>query len=69
MSQNNIDETISFLKRYVKVSAVPGQKHISPDLVNAEDLSRYQQAMIDIQKAIDEGTLTETEFKSRVGLD
>ncbi len=63
-----LNEAIEVLKRYVKFSNVPGQKHISPDLVNADDLPTYQEAMITTQRAVALGELKSEELKDRIGL-
>lgn len=63
-----LDEAIDFLKQYVKYSAVPGQKHIDPSLVNAEDLGRYEQAFKVSQDAVLDGEITEDNLRSRLGL-
>ena len=64
-----VDEAIGLLKRIVKYSAVPGQKHLDFTLVNAPEREKYELAMIIVKKAVQEGHLKEIELKSRLGLN
>lgn len=63
-----VEEAISFLKSYVKESAVPGQMHISPDLVNAEDIPNFEKAMALTRHAVLKGEITEDDLQKALGL-
>ena len=63
-----LNNAISLLRRYVKESAVPGQMHISPDLVNVEDLPLYEEAMEVANNAVIRGELTRDELLGMLGL-
>ena len=63
-----LQEAIKFLKPYVKESAVPGQMHISPDLVNAEDLQTFELAMQTTNNAIYKGEMTRDDLMKELGL-
>ncbi len=65
----NVEKAIVFLRKYVKESAVPGQKHISPDLVNAQDLKEFEQAMESTNNAVLRGELTREDLMLRLGLN
>ncbi len=63
-----LEEAIVFLKNYVKESAVPGQMHISPDLVNAEDMDKFEEAMRITNNTVVKGEMTRDELQSKLGL-
>lgn len=63
-----LKEAIEFLKNYVKESAVPGQMHISPDLVNSEDLPKFNEAMELTNNSVLKGELTRAELVKQLGL-
>lgn len=63
-----LEEAILFLQSYIKESAVPKQKHISPDLVSAEDLLRYEEAMKVVNDQVLKGLLSREELLRKLGL-
>lgn len=63
-----LQAAIQILKQYVKESAVPGQMHISPDLVNAQDLESYEAAMEMAHNAVLKGELSREELLRKLGL-
>lgn len=63
-----IEEAQNYLKQFVKGSAIPGQTHIARDLVPAEQLERFDQALLFIHQKVREGELKMDEFKRELGL-
>ena len=62
-------EAVDILQNYVKESAVPGQMHISADLVSTKDLPRFQEAMETTTNAILKGDITREELLQQLGLN
>ena len=63
-----LEEAISLLQSYVKESTVPNQMHLSPDLVNAQDLPLYQEAMKVVNDKIITRELSREELLRKLGL-
>ena len=63
-----LSAAIKILQQYIKESAIPGQRHISPDLVNASDLPTYQQALEVTNKAVLQGELSREQLLHQLGL-
>ena len=63
-----LQDAVNILKQYVKESAVPGQKHISPDLVNTKDMDVYQKALKTANDAVLTGELDRAELMKQLGL-
>lgn len=63
-----LKEAILFLRNYVKESAIPGQNHISPDLVNSEDIEKFEQAMEITNNAVYKGEMTRDQLTKELGL-
>lgn len=64
----DFQDAVTFLKKFVKESAVPGQKHISPDLVNANELPQFQEAMTITNNAVVKGEITREELTRLLGV-
>ena len=63
-----LQDAINILKQYVKESDVPGQKHISSDLVNIQDLETYKGALKMANDAVLKGKLAQAELIRQLGL-
>jgi len=63
-----LEEAISYLKKGVKFSAVPGQKHIDPTLFSALEKDEYENALKTLNTSIKNGEMTEAQAKERLGL-
>ena len=63
-----LSAAIKILQHYVKESAIPGQRHISPDLVNVRDLPTYEQALEVANKAVLQGELSREQLLHQLGL-
>lgn len=64
----NIEWAIEKLKDLVKESHIKGQMHIDLSLSTADQRETYLQALFIVRSEISEGTITEQDFKIRVGL-
>ena len=63
-----LEQAIAFLKKTIKESCIPGQNHIDPALLSAEEQKVYQNAMVAVTTAISRGEMTREEFDQKVGL-
>ena len=63
-----LQEAVAILQNYVKESAVPGQMHISADLVSIEDMPRFEEAMKMTNNAVLKGEITREELLRQLGL-
>lgn len=61
-------QATSLLKKIVKYSAVPGQKHIDLGLAAAQERPVYQKALLTVHQCKYEGLVTEEEFQQQIGL-
>lgn len=63
-----LDESIELLKNVVKFSEVKDQKHIDLSLCTADERPKYQMALALCNIEVENGTLTQDELKTRLGL-
>lgn len=63
-----LDTAIELLKKTVKYTGTNDSKHIDLTLVPADELPKYQEALITGQEAIKEGQITRDEFMRRLNL-
>jgi len=63
-----LNQAIELLKKTVKYTGTNDSKHIDLTLVPADELPKYQEALIITQEAIKEGSITRDEFIRRVNL-
>lgn len=63
-----LDAAIALLRKIVKYSHLENQKHLDFSLVNSEDLSKYQAAMVKTREAVQHGQLSEEDLQHRLGL-
>ena len=63
-----LQEALSYLKKAIKYSAVPGQKHLDPTLVPVEEREYFHKALMTVQSHIYKGELTKDEFEQKIGL-
>ena len=64
----DLEEAIKFIEKAVKESHVKNQGHIDPTLLGADQYAALEAALISVRVSIQKGSLTEEEFKTRVGL-
>tara|TARA_B100000683_G_scaffold266977_1_gene299997 strand:+ start:2306 stop:2512 length:207 start_codon:yes stop_codon:yes gene_type:complete len=62
------EKAVSLLKNAVKYSHLDNQKHIDFSLVNAPHLDDYKKAMVTVQKAVQDGDITQDDLKKKLGL-
>lgn len=67
-TNQSIDSAINLLKKIVKYSAVPGQKHLDLTVAVAEERHLFQEALMFLQAEVERGTLTQEDIKHRLGL-
>ncbi len=65
----DLDQAINLLKNAVKGSAVEEQNHIDLSVIPADQLPKYQKALMISQMAIREGKITKDDFNRRVRLE
>jgi hypothetical protein len=63
-----LNQAIELLKKTVKHTGTNDAKHIDLTLVPADELPRYQEALVATQVAIKDGEITRDEFIRRVNL-
>lgn len=64
----DLDQAIILLKRTVKFSAVPGQKHLDLGLVSVDELPVFEKALELANRAVQEGVLTREQLLNRLGM-
>lgn len=64
-----IEKAISLLKKAVKESHIDGQKHIDLTLVDAQERPQYEKALMHCRAKVAQGELTESDLRTRLGLD
>lgn len=63
------EEAVTLLKKIVKESAIPGQKHLDLTLAKAEDVGCYEQALVVTNQAMAKGEVTREQLLKQLGLD
>jgi hypothetical protein len=63
-----IQKAIDLLKKIVKYSNVPQQKHIDLGLVMADELDLYKKALVTVNVAVDNGDITREELNKQIGI-
>jgi hypothetical protein len=63
-----LNEAIELVKRAIKNNATNDENHIDLTLIPASELSKYQKALALIRLSINEGKISNDEFKSRAHL-
>ena len=64
----DFNEAVKLLKTAVKHSHLDNQKHIDLTLVNPDQRTHLQKALMVVQVAVKNGELTDEELKSKLGL-
>lgn len=66
--KKELNESITLLKDLVKESHIKGQMHLDFTLAPAEKIEEYKIALMTTRNAIQNGIMTENEFKELLGL-
>lgn len=69
ISKITLEEAINLLKKTVKFSEVKNQKHIDLSICTAYERPLCQKALVVINIAVEEGTLSQDQLKTKLGLD
>ena len=63
------EQACEYLSQFVKESAVPNQKHITKDMVNVDEIGKFDQAMSITQNAVIKGEKSRAELIKAIGLE
>jgi hypothetical protein len=66
--QLTTDEAIKLLKQAVKLSNISNQNHVDFSLLTADKIDLFQNAMVVVNMAVENGEMTRDELNSKLGI-